>query len=177
LITFLSIILAGFSSTVFGQNQVDIFLGAGVPEFINIGLRYQAAQMQVGLSYGFLPLEDETCTSLSGDFYYHFAGSSSLSKRKPLYTRIGISYVRSKEHNVISSYIYSIFRIGHEFNISKNFGIAADLGITIELSKERNEEQESSGWFDLDFDFPILPCFGVNIFFHYDFLPRYKKGA
>ena len=87
---------------------------------------------------------------------------------------MGISYVYSKQEKAISSYIYSNFRIGREFFISKNFGVGADVGITLELSKERKEEQGTSGWFDIDIDCPILPCFGVNIFYHYEFL-SYKR--
>ena len=175
LIAFLFILLSGFSGSVFGENHIDIFLGAGVPEFINIGMRYQAAQMQLGLSYGFLPLEDETCTSITGDISFHFAGTSTITTRRPWYTKFGISYVRNKQDDETSSYLYSNFRIGREFFISKHFGIGADMGVSIELSKEIKAEQGTSGWFDLDFDLPILPCFGVNIFYHLDFLPHYKR--
>ncbi len=175
LIAFLFILLSGFSGSVFGENHIDIFLGAGVPEFINIGMRYQAAQMQLGLSYGFLPLEDETCTSITGDIFFHFAGRSKHTSRKPWYSKFGISYVNYKQEYKTSSYIYSNFRIGREFFISKHFGIGADIGFSIELSKELKDEQGASGWFDFDFDFPILPCFGVNIFYHLDFLTNYKR--
>ena len=174
---FFIILLFGFPGNTFGENHMDIFLGAGGPEFINIGMRYQAAQMQVGLSYGFLPLEDEQCTSITGDIYFHFAGQSALTARKPWYTKFGISYVRNKQDDEISSYLYSNFRIGREFFISNHFGIGADMGVSIELSKEIKEEQGASGWFDLDFDIPILPCFGVNVFYHLDFFTHYKRGA
>ncbi|MDP8314511.1 MAG: hypothetical protein RAP70_05485 [Candidatus Celaenobacter antarcticus] len=177
LAAFLSLIISGFSVVVYGENHVDVSLGAGLSEFINIGLRYQAAQMQVGLSYGFLPLEDETCTSIAGDIYFHFAGRSAFFTRKPWYSKFGISYVQHKQDDKTSSYIYSNFRIGREFFISKKIGIGADLGMSFELSKEIKKEHATPGWLNLDFDFPILPCFGINIFYHYDFLPRYKRGA
>ncbi len=174
---FLTIILWGLPNALFAENNMDVSFGAGIPKFINIGLRYNAAQMQVGLSYGFLPLENEICTSLTGDIFLHFAGHSALTTRKPWYAKFGISYVRDKQEDNTSSYVYSNFRIGREFFISKKFGVGADLGISFELSKEIEDEQAASGWFNLDLDFPVLPCFGINIFYHFGFLPRNNRGG
>ncbi|MBN2016702.1 MAG: hypothetical protein JW794_00990 [Candidatus Cloacimonetes bacterium] len=164
----LFIVIAGFQGSVFSDNHIDFFIGMGFPEFINIGMRYHASQMQFGLSYGFLPLDDEPCTSITGDIYFHFAGKPKHTSRKPWYSKFGLSYVKDKQVSGTSSYIYSNFRIGREFFISKKIGVGADVGFGIELSKEITETQETSSWFNFDLDFPIMPCISINIFYHID---------
>ena len=50
LVAFLNMVLIGFPSIVFGNDQIGLTLGAGLPEFINIGLRYQTEKIQLGVS-------------------------------------------------------------------------------------------------------------------------------
>ena len=173
-IIFLIMVVYSFPFPVFGDSQLDLSIGIGVPEFIKVGIRYNIGQLQFGLNYGFLPIENETCTSINGDIYFHFAGSSKYTVRKPWYSRFGLSFVKHKQEQKTSSYVYSNFRVGREFWVSKRVGIGLDVGISLELYKEIKEEQENTGWFDFDWECPILPCISVNIFYHFDFFTNNK---
>jgi hypothetical protein len=75
---------------LFGQEKVNISVGVGFPEVINLGMRYQINQSQIGASIGWWPgnpdaflFNWENILSFSGDYYYHFGGSSKFSDLRP----------------------------------------------------------------------------------------------
>lgn len=98
-----SLILLGLSSIfcnqLFGQEKVNISLGMGIPELLNLGIRYQIKQVQAGISFGTLPTNTESLISVSGDIYYHFGGISELSNRRPWYGRIGLNYLQENTNS------------------------------------------------------------------------------
>jgi len=83
----LLIIIFLFSSgkQMFGQEKINISAGVGFPETINIGIKFQIAQSQIGASIGWWPgnpdgflFNWENILSFSGDYYYHFGGCQLL---------------------------------------------------------------------------------------------------
>jgi len=150
----------------FGQGKVNISAGFGIPELLNIGVRYQLNQVQIGLSVGSMPVEDESIISILGDVRYHFGGYSKLSSRRPWYGRVGLNYIRDETEYKIDKYIYLNSRIGREFNISNKIGIEIDAGAIFQLSNEEERKKPSSGW-NLNLDFPVLPSFGIGLFYHF----------
>ena len=145
-----------------GQEKLNITAGIGTPELLNVGLRLQLDQTQIGLSVGSLPLNDESIISFSGDVYYHFAGSSILSERKPWYARTGLTYLRHETNTFIDKYVYLNIRMGRDFHISEKFGVNMDVGISFELYNDRTQIEPSNGW---RFDFPVLPSLGIAFFY------------
>ena len=119
----------------FGQKKMIISAGIGFPELLNIGIRYQILdQAKIGLSIGWWPPSSSSgimswgnLTSFSGDFYYHFGGSSTFSDMRPWYGRIGLNYITSY-------YLNSYLRIGRDFILDKNFGISIDAGLGFVLN-------------------------------------------
>lgn len=147
------------------HDKVNVVIGSGYPELINIGLRFQLKQTQLGFSVGSWPSDhDEKFLSVSGDLFFHFAGVSTLSERRPWYGRIGLNYAREENEYAIDKYVFFNTRMGRDFNISKRLGIAIDFGVLIELSHTETRKQPSSGW-DLSFELPVLPSFGLALFY------------
>lgn len=64
----------------FGQGKISFTAGFGFPELLNVGVRYQPEQVQIGLYLGSLPRksDDEAIRSMSADVRFHFGGSSAL---------------------------------------------------------------------------------------------------
>lgn len=124
----LVVLLLFFSSGIRGQNNVSASAGLAIPEFVNLGIRYQLPQIKVGMSVG---TAFTGSVLLSGDFYYHFAGFSALSEVPPWYVRGSVSYwpfgkllfVDLGEALLIS------IRVGREVNFTENLGISIDAGI------------------------------------------------
>lgn len=143
------IFLISSGVNTFGQEKVNISAGFGVPEFFNIGVRYQLEQKQIGLSIGTV----EGVFSVSSDFYIHSAGFSKLSKRRPWYGRIGLNYRRQSRGEEILNQFFLPLRVGYEINISSKIGIELDLGVVFLL----NEEARFYG--------PVMPGFGINAFY------------
>jgi len=154
-----------YGNQVFGQEKVNISAGIGLPELLNIGVRYQLDQAQIGLSIGSMPVKDESLISLSGDFYYHFGGSSKFSDIRPWYGRIGLNYVRDETETSVDKYLYLILRIGRDFNLSKKFGINIDAGLGPQLFHDEIMKKPSTSWFNLDFEFPVIPALGICLFY------------
>jgi hypothetical protein len=139
------------NNQIFGQEKINISLGIGFPEAINIGLRHQLNQTQFGVSVGSFPAEDESIFSISGDVFYHFGGFSGFSTRRPWYIRTGLNYFRDEKISLFE-YSYLNLRVGRDFNISKKIGIEFDWGIGLRL-------MDTSGW-----DIPVMPSFGLGLF-------------
>ena len=155
--------LLAFSLLCISQKRVNVTLGIGMPELLNIGVRYQANQTQLGLSVGSLPLKDETIISISAETYYHFAGRSQLSTRWPWYVRFGMNYLRNETKTVLDKYLYANLRVGRDFNISEEIGINIDIGLTIEVIWDMTIKEPPGQLFNIDF--PILPGLGFCLFY------------
>ncbi len=123
--------------TVHGQGKVNILAGIGYPELINVGLRYQLNQTQMGLSIGGFPSSEYTgdLLSFTGDFYYHFAGLSKFSDLRLWYGRIGVNCTRESLTEILISW-NSNLRIGRYFYFTKNFGISIDGGLNYHFNTD-----------------------------------------
>jgi hypothetical protein len=148
----------------FGQEKINISAGFDLPEGLNLGLHFQLKQAQIRIGVGTIPIKDESFISVSSDVYYHFAGLSELSNRRPWYGRIGLNYLRDESKKVFDKDLYLNLRVGRDFNISRKFGIEFDAGAGFLLFHERIRKESSSGW-NLDFSFPVLPSFGICLFY------------
>jgi long-subunit fatty acid transport protein len=121
-----------------GQGKVTMSVGVGLPELINIGMKYQVLdQAKIGLSIGWWPGTQYAgnLLSFSGDFYYHFAGSSKFSDLRPWFGRIGLNYDRENLTDIINWW-YSYLRIGRDFYFNKKFGVSFDAGLTYHFNPE-----------------------------------------
>lgn len=148
-----------------GQEKINISSGFGIPELLNMGIRYQYNQTQMGISLGTMPFSpDESIVSFSGDIYYHFGGFSRLSNRRPWYGRIGLNYLRNETDVFIDKYYYLNTRIGRDFNISRKVGIQLDAGAVFQLHNKEIRKKISDGW-DIDLEFPVFPGLGLTLLY------------
>jgi len=161
-----SLFLFCISNPLIGQEKVNISTGIGLPELINVGMRYQHKQTQTGLSFGFIPQgEKESFISVSGDFCYHFLGISKLSNRRTWFGKTGISYFRYETRSVINKSLYLNLRIGRDFNISEKFGLELGGGSIFLLHEDIMRKVPPSGGWDIKIDFSILPSMGLGLFY------------
>jgi len=124
---------------MFGQDKVNLSLGIGFTECLNIGIKYQILdQAKTGLNIGWFPGTKGSGSLLSfqGNFYYHLFGSSKFSELHPWYGRTGLGYLRED----LSEYVnwwYSYLRFGRDFYLSKKIGIGADAGLYYHFNPEK----------------------------------------
>ena len=157
---FLGLILL-FTSKGMGQDNFNIAAGLGSPELINLGVRYQMGQSQIGLSVGtwFASYEGDNYFSVGADYYYHFEGFSNLSTRRTWYGRIGLYYYATSQTYENFEYLLLAPRLGKEFNLAPRIGMAADAGISQVLSRS----SENSVYIDSRNDITI--SLGFSIFY------------
>lgn len=144
------------------NGKFDISVGIGLPELINIGIKYQVFdQVQIGLSTG---LFYYLGISFSGDIYYHFGGLSKFSEIHPGYGRIGITSYYGEEGGDLQ--LFSYLRIGREFYLSRNFGISLDAGLSLSYYKYNNGYNYHNDpiW---ESTIGIIPTAGVSLFFRF----------
>lgn len=149
------LIMNSFSINAQEKEKVNLSVGFGWTELFNVGVRMQFNQTQLALSVGSLFYEE---ISVSGDVFYHFAGVSDFSERRPWYFRTGIAYIHFKETSFFGKILHFInqdtniislnTRVGRDFNISKKVGINTDFGFALDLDV-----------------FTIEPIFSFSIFY------------
>jgi hypothetical protein len=88
---------------------------------------------------------------LSGDFYYHFGGSSKYSDIAPWYIRTGLDYIRIAGESYIENNLESHLRIGRDFYLFEDIGLRPDVGVTLFLLNETGFST-------------VLPAFGFSFF-------------
>jgi hypothetical protein len=159
-ILFIFLVQAAFS-----QKTVDLTTGASIPELLNLGLRFQLKQAQIGISAGTIPNSEEKVFSGSTDLYLHFGKAGKYSDRKPNYFRVGINYSREESEYSIFKYMYFSPRIGRDLNLSKRAGINLDGGVAIQIYEKEIIKKPLPGGWDFDFDFPVLPAVSVSFFY------------
>ena len=162
----LNIILIFINNVLFGQDIVSISTGIGYPELENVSVRYQLKQAQIGLGIGTRISSKGSLISVSGDITCHFAGGSDHSKRRPVYGRFGLSYLKDESETKTDKYLYLNLRIGREINFTEKFGLAIDGGFAFQMSHEKISKIPPT-YFDgiFNFEFPVLPSLGISMFY------------
>jgi hypothetical protein len=152
-------ILLANADQLLAQGKVDVSAGIGIPELLDLGVRYQIKQLQIGITYGFWPQTDESVTSFGGDFYCHFGRKANLSSLRPWYGRTGITLLHDQLGTTIEKYVYLNARLGRDFNFSEKLGMDIAAGAIFQLAYESNIENGFS------IDYPVLPSLGISFFY------------
>ncbi|EAR00329.1 hypothetical protein [Maribacter sp. HTCC2170] len=159
-----------FCSIVFvqGQQKPNITVGAGIPELLNLGIRYEFNENNIfGLSIGSTLSKNEDVLSLSGSFFHHFGGKVNKANRKRTYFRMGLGYLREDGYSSISKYGTLDIRIGWDFSLGVKTGIQLGIGPMFIIAENEIEKFENDdGWFDFDFKSGsiIYPSIGITLY-------------
>ncbi|NJW54062.1 hypothetical protein [Salinimicrobium oceani] len=163
LINFLSI------NPVLAQEQVNVTGGIGTPESLNIGLRIQVDQTQYGIAIGTSPGYKNDNFTISGDFYYHFAGRSGQSDLMPWYIKSGLTYMSNEGEWEKRMNLLLVPRLGRDFNLTPQFGVALEAGIMLLLLNKNIAKKERTGAVSGDLDVIgsgfIQPSAGLKFFY------------
>jgi hypothetical protein len=143
-LTFIALLSIASLKSSYGQKEINLTAGLGLPELLNIGIRGQLNQYVCGISVGTVlsPGEGEKIYSVCGDLFYHFGKVNELSKRRVWYLRSGLNYLRDKlnSSDIGDRYTFLNLRFGRDLNLSKKIGIQIDGGFLILLSEKRIPE-------------------------------------
>ncbi|WP_339876042.1 hypothetical protein [uncultured Algoriphagus sp.] len=168
LLLLLVISVVGYSQE---REKVNMSIATGYNEGINLGLRYQLSQMQVGLAFGTdfrYKKEINKPEIYTTEFFYHFAGSAELSARKPWYLRNGI-ILRKEDYNYtdLRTFIwYYNLRMGREFNISRTVGMSVDGGIFYRM-KTKHKVTGPNPSFENYVETPVGASFGLLFYYRF----------
>ena len=148
------------SNPSFGQNTVNGHIGYGFPDLLNLGVRFQMPQVQLGLGYGFLG----EFQSLSFDFYGHFGGRSEFVERKPWYFRSGVVFFREILDGYTTKLTLLPIRFGRDLNFSEKMGMQIDFGLAILLSEKNIVKDPFYTSYQTSWS-SITPCLALSYFY------------
>jgi hypothetical protein len=135
-----------------------ISAGFGIMEFINLGIRFDTNRTGYEIYVGSIFDGGGGNFIVGGNFYYHFAGESKFSHRKPWYLKSGIQYAKYKTVSYTDKYMNLIIRVGREFSFTERIGYFLDAGPLFII-------WHNPGAFS--FDTPVLPSFNTGFFFSF----------
>ena len=155
------------SGSSFGQNKVDIAAGAGFPELVNLGLRFQLGQAQLGFYGGKFPGSPNNLFTLGADLYFHVGGTSDLSVRKPWYGKAGLNYFHDEDEYLRKTTFFLVPRVGRDFNLSRRIGIALEGGAFLLISHTEVEikPRQSPCWLCEGGFVSVGPSLGLSLFY------------
>lgn len=87
--------LLSSGNQLFGQEKINMSLGIGFPEFINVGIRYQLKQTQLGFGFGYMPIigkiileeTDNKMISILSDFIIILVVTVKCQKTSLVFTK------------------------------------------------------------------------------------------
>jgi hypothetical protein len=163
------LVLFLFVSYSRAQEDLNITGGFGSPETVNVGLRMQVDQNQYGLAVGTSPGYKIDNFTVTGDFYYHFGGRSGQTDLRPWYVKSGLTYMSSEGEWEKRMNLLLVPRLGRDFNLTPQFGVALEAGIMLMLMDRNTAKKERtdavSGDLDLVSSGFIQPSAGLKFFY------------
>ncbi|MHA6279597.1 hypothetical protein ACXYMT_05400 [Salinimicrobium sp. CAU 1759] len=163
LIFFLSV------NPLLAQAELNITGGFGTPEMVNIGLRMQIDQNQYGIALGTSPGYKNQNFTVSGDYYYHFGGSSGQTDLRPWYVKSGLTYMSSEGEWEKRMNLLLVPRLGRDFNLTPQFGVALEAGVMLMLMDKNTAKKERteavSGDLDIIGSGFLQPSAGLKFFY------------
>ena len=149
----------------FCQNKLNAHIGYGFPDLLNLGLRFQLPQAQLGGSYGFLG----EFRTLSFDVYAHFGGNAEFVDRRPWYVRTGVCFSKELLEGYTTKVSLLPIRFGRDLNFNEKMGLQVDFGAAILLSEKVTVHDsfyapyanDPSGWYS------VTPCLALSYFYRF----------
>jgi hypothetical protein len=118
--------------------RFDINGGISASDFINVGMRYEFNQNQVGINIGVKP-EKYTIKSLS--YYRHTFGKSKHTTLKPWFAKAAVSYFKDTQEppftNIFQRTIIARLHAGRHIYFSKRIGFMFAVGPIYRISFKR----------------------------------------
>jgi hypothetical protein len=150
-------------NNVNGQRTMDLTLGIGFPELINLGIRAQLDQAQIGITMGSYPSGDKTFFTLSGDYYYHFGDRSKYSSRDVTYVKGSLNYFKDENESAKNNMILFGISAGRDVYYSRRVGINLDGGLFFRI---KNIKQVKDPYSEGNMTLPtIMPYVAVALFY------------
>jgi hypothetical protein len=140
----------GNINEVYSQDKFELSGGFGLPEAINLKIKYGGKNIKIALGGGFLP-QSEKLRTLDIGFYYHFAKKSKFTGNFVWYTLGGLNIMKFGSNSESSIEHYPYLRVGRAINFSKKTGLNVDIGACF------NEYDDS----------PIVPSGSIGFFIRF----------
>ena len=149
--------------------EINLTAGTGTPEMVNLGVRLQVDQSQFGISVGTSPGYKNENFDVSGDYYFHFAGDSNHTHLRPWYVKGGLTYMQNEGEWERRMNLLLVPRLGREFNVTPQFGVALEGGVMLMLIDENTAKKQRTGAVSGDLDLIgsdfISPSAGLKFYY------------
>lgn len=165
----LSICFAFLNSNLFSQSKVNITAGAGLPEILNVGIRFEVSENgQFGVSIGSAFSKINKVASYAVDYSHHFGPQQKKSSRKRKYFRLVLGHLREDGFSKISKIGTLNTRIGWDIGFTPDFGLQMDVGLGFIIYEKEIEKEGVESFFDWGWDGyggEIFPSTSVKLYY------------
>ena len=138
-----------FNSSIYSQRKLEVGIGTGFPDYLNMKIRY-GNNLQFGISKSFPILDEIQLNPINAELYIHFAGKKQYGQR-PFYFLGGYSFQGTNYWTRDYRYIYSMLGISF---VGKKVGVNYDVGLI--FPNKEFEEYFMGG--------PILFSFNLSLY-------------
>jgi hypothetical protein len=143
-------------------SRLGIFVGTGLPELIQGGVKYQWKQLEGDAFFGSWPAENKLY-SIGGHLMWHCAGESRYLTAKPWYVKTDVIFNREESTKYIWKTWFSGLRFGRECAFGKHFSLQIDLGLTFVVDEDKIAKQPNTGY-SYDINIPVFPAGSIVLF-------------
>jgi len=157
--------------------SADFVLGAGFPEWLHTGARFQTGeQHQLGLYFGMYVTYDASPLTISADYCWHFAGDKYTAILKPWYLKGGLYYLDLPDSHTDRTLVYAGGAVGMELYYRDHVGVTAEAGPALRLYSFVNRGPDGKSLLG-----PVIPVVRLQVFYrtikHKSWLPRKNKRS
>ncbi len=138
-----------FNSSIYSQRKLEVGIGTGFPDYLNMKIRY-GNNLQLGISKSFPALDEIQLNPINAELYIHFAGKKQYGQC-PFYFLGGYSFHGTNYWTRGYRYIYSMLGISF---VGNKVGVNFDAGLI--FPNKEFEEYLMGG--------PILFSFSLSLY-------------
>ena len=145
------------------QHKVSLTAGIGIPDALNIGIRYRMQQFRTGITVGTMFQTGESLITGSAAVEYHFKGHSKYTDLRPWYGKVGLNYLRDETSARTEKFLYLNTRFGRDFNLSKRCGLDLEAGAIYLLNKTVIQKTDPN-WY-IPMNWKVIPSLSISFFY------------
>jgi hypothetical protein len=143
------------------RTSADFIVGAGFPEWIHVGARFQVGlQNQVGVYFGTMVSSYGFPLTISGDVNLRFGDEKRANLLKPWIARGYVQYLDLPNSHNDKRLIYVGGALGKEFMLGPSLGFCIDGGPMVRVSSTIERGSQTSSIYGA-----VLPMVRVQLFY------------
>ncbi len=149
------------------QKPLELSLGIGLPDLMNLGVGFRHRNIKIGANTGGFLRNDSGLSTVGLDFYAYIEQESDTPSKSAWLINLGLSKIKDKKEASVDKYLYIKTRLGRDIFISDQLNLELGLGLIAEVDYKTNREPSQSCFWSCgdessDRTVNVLPSFSLK---------------